>query len=223
MSKKTTEIAQNEQFATEKAIIVFIKNPQLGKVKTRLAATVGNEKALEIYRSLMAHTENTCSKIDARRYIYYSEFVDNNDIWTNGMYEKLVQNESKDLGEKMFSAFTDTFHLKHTKTLIIGSDCLELTVDIINEAYSKLSDNDVVIGPAFDGGYYLIGFNFQTIGESNNEVLTQVFLGKQWSHGEVCNEAIDACKSLGLTFAQLPTLTDIDEEKDYLKSIATKL
>jgi rSAM/selenodomain-associated transferase 1 len=223
MLQKQSEIPQNEQLEKENAIIIFIKNPQLGKVKTRLAATVGNEKALEIYMSLMAHTENICHQLDAQKYVYYSDFIDNNDIWSNDVYNKLVQNESNDLGEKMALAFRDTLRENHQKVLIIGSDCLELTEPIINEAFLQLSNNKVVIGPANDGGYYLIGFDFYKIGELCGEVLRQVFLDKQWSHSEVCKEAIDACKSLGLTIAKLPLLTDIDEEKDYLKSIATKL
>lgn len=203
----------------QNALIIFIKNPQLGKVKTRLAATVGDEKALEIYHVLMAHTQKITHQLNAEKYLYYSSFIDNNDIWANHIYHKSVQHEGQDLGMKMAFAFRDALQKSHQKVLIIGSDCLELTDEIINEGYSQLIDNEVVIGPAVDGGYYLIGFNFQTIGELCGEVLKQVFLEKQWSHGDVCNEAIKACESLELKVAKLPTLTDVDEEKDFLKSM----
>ena len=202
------------------ALIIFIKNPQLGKVKTRLAATMGNEKALEIYHILMAHTQMITHKLNAEKYLYYSDFVDKNDIWENEVYHKAVQHEGQDLGLKMASAFRDSLIENHQKVLVIGSDCLELTDEIINNAYSELSDNEVVIGPAFDGGYYLIGFNFNTIGERCGEVLRQIFIDKQWSHGDVCNEAIKTCEDLKLKYTKLQTLTDVDEEKDFLKSIS---
>ena len=201
------------------ALIIFIKNPQLGKVKTRLAATMGNQKALEIYYFLMAHTKKITQNLDAEKYLYYSDFVDENDIWTNEIYHKLVQHESQDLGLKMAFAFRESLRENHQKVLIVGSDCLELTDDIINKGYEELLDNEVVIGPAYDGGYYLIGFNFQSIGERCEAVLKQVFLDKQWSHGNVCEEAIKVCEDLKLKLARLQTLTDVDEEKDFLKSI----
>ncbi len=211
---------QHQQPKVSNALIVFIKNPQLGKVKTRLAATVGNEKALEIYHLLMAHTQKITNQIDTKKYLYYSDFVDNNDIWPNDVYHKLRQNATQDLGLKMASAFRDTIRENHPKVLIVGSDCLELTQEIINQAYTQLGDNEVVIGPAYDGGYYLIGFDFKSIGERCGEVLRKVFLDKKWSHSNVFAEAIQACQNLNLKVAKLPTLTDVDEEKDFLKSIS---
>ena len=221
MTHQSTTSMPTQYQETQNALIIFIKNPQLGKVKTRLAATVGNEKALEIYQILMAHTQKITHKLNAEKYLYYSDFVDRNDIWPNEVYHKSVQQDGIDLGLKMACAFRDALQENHQKVLIVGSDCLELTNEMINKAYSELTDNEVVIGPAFDGGYYLIGFNFQTIGERSEEALNQVFLDKQWSHGDVCNEAIEACEALKLKYAQLPTLTDVDEEKDFLKSISS--
>lgn len=202
------------------ALIIFIKNPQLGKVKTRLAATVGNEKALEIYHILMAHTQQITHDLGVEKYLYYSDFVDINDIWENEIYHKLVQFQNQDLGLKMAFAFRGALQENHQKVLIVGSDCLELTNEIINDAYLELTDNEVVIGPAYDGGYYLIGFDFQKLGEYCGEVLRQIFLDKQWSHSNVCKEAIEACENLKLRYAKLPTLTDVDEEKDFRKSIS---
>jgi hypothetical protein len=97
--------------------------------------------------------------------------------------------------------------------VIIGSDCLELDGDILHEAYANLIENDTVIGPAIDGGYYAIGFNFEKI-ENDEEVLNKVFLGKDWSHENVAQEAIAAFKKLGLKTHILPELNDIDLEED---------
>lgn len=213
-----TLVAQTSNSQKDNALIIFIKNPQLGKVKTRLAATVGNEKALEIYHILMQHTHVVVDALIADKYLYYSNFVDENDIWQNDRFHKAVQRDGQDLGLKMASAFSDTFRQNHKKVLIIGSDCLELNQAIVEKAYEQLSDNEVVIGPAFDGGYYMIGFSFERIGRNCENVLEKIFVNKQWSHENVCQEAVDACNQLNLKYALLPTLTDVDEEKDYLNT-----
>lgn len=213
-----TLVAETSNAKSNNALIIFIKNPQLGKVKTRLAATVGNEKALEIYHILMQHTHVVISELLADKYLFYSDFVDKNDAWPNENFHKNLQQTGQDLGLKMASAFNHVFEKKHRKALIIGSDCLELNQRIIEEAYEHLSSNEVVIGPASDGGYYLIGFNFERIQQITDNVFAKIFLNKQWSHEHVCQEAIDACLEMNLKHALLPTLTDVDEEKDYLNT-----
>jgi hypothetical protein len=218
---KTTNIqsSENQNFLKMDAIIIFIKNPQLGKVKTRLAATVGNVRALEIYHILMQHTNViTMTLTNVEKYLFYSDFIDNKDIWGNTEYHKCVQYSGQDLGLKMASAFLETYKKKHAKVLIIGSDCLELNQGVITEAYRQLSENEVVIGPASDGGYYLIGFNFDLIGEVSEEVLKIMFWNREWSHERVGQEAIESCEKMRLSYTILPTLTDVDEEKDYLNT-----
>lgn len=204
---------------TENGIVIFIKNPQLGKVKTRLAATLGNERALEIYHSLMTHTQKITNGLSAQKFLYYSDFINENDIWSNKLYQKSLQHEGQDLGLKMAHAFRLAIRKNCKKALIIGSDCLELTEDAINDAFLKLADNEVVIGPANDGGYYLIGFNFEKIGENCREILENVFLNKEWSHEDVCQDAINACKVLNLKYSKLPTLIDIDDENDLRETL----
>lgn len=212
------QISQKQHLLKDEAIIIFIKNPELGKVKTRLAATVGNERALQIYHILMEHTKSVTNDLSVEKYLFYSTFVDEQDSWENEKYHKSVQYQGQDLGLKMVAAFTQIFQKNHRKALIIGSDCLELNQEIIKKGYEQLSHNEVVIGPANDGGYYLIGFNFQLIGERAEKVLKGFFADKEWSHERVCQEAIEVCQQQHLSFFKLPTLTDVDEEKDYLKT-----
>ena len=91
----------------ENALIIFIKNPQLGKAKTRLAATLGKEKALEIYLFLLAHTRQVAEACNTEKHLYYSEFIDEQDDWSNNIFQKHLQDQNPDLGQKMNKAFSD--------------------------------------------------------------------------------------------------------------------
>ncbi|MGR3810702.1 TIGR04282 family arsenosugar biosynthesis glycosyltransferase [Jiulongibacter sp. NS-SX5] len=197
-----------------KALIIFVKNPELGKVKTRLAATVGDQKALEIYIHLMEHTKKVALEVETDRYLFYSQSIAQNDMWPKDKFEKHLQHIDPNLGLKMFSAFSYLLEKEYDKALIIGSDCLDITSEIINNAYKELDNSTAVIGPAYDGGYYSIGFNFQKLQEQSVKVLTDVFLNKEWSHEDVCAEAIAAFKKNKLRYFQMPTLSDVDYEED---------
>lgn len=135
----------------KKLLMLFVRNPELGKVKTRLAAAVGPEKALEIYLQLLQHTRDITKELPLQKLVYYSESVDTNDLWPNKQYQKRVQ-PAGDLGEKMEAAFAAAFSEGYTSVVIIGSDCLQLTPDIVLQAYCELEQHEVVIGPALDGG-----------------------------------------------------------------------
>jgi rSAM/selenodomain-associated transferase 1 len=196
----------------ENALLIFIKNPKLGKSKTRLAATIGKEKALEIYLLLLDHTRKIALASDAEKHLYYSEFMEDQDDWSNDTFIKHLQDRNPDLGQKMYTSFSELAKSGVKKALIIGSDCLELTSEIVNTAFKILDQKDAVIGPAKDGGYYSIGFNFQKI--ETEAVLKKVFLGKKWSHESVLKEAKEALESFSIEHALLPTLSDVDVEAD---------
>jgi rSAM/selenodomain-associated transferase 1 len=196
----------------ENALLIFIKNPQLGKAKTRLAATIGKEKALEVYLLLLDHTRKVAMTSDAQKHLYYSEFIDDQDDWSNDTFVKHLQDQNPDLGQKMYTAFSELAKSGVKKALIIGSDCLELTPEIVNSAFKTLDQKDAIIGPAKDGGYYSMGFNFQKI--EMEAVLKKAFLGKKWSHDHVLKEAKEALESFSVDYALLPTLSDVDVEAD---------
>jgi rSAM/selenodomain-associated transferase 1 len=197
----------------ENTLIIFIKNPGLGKAKTRLAATLGKEKAFEIYLKLLSHTREVALATHAERNLFYSDFIDTEDDWNNESFIKHLQDQNTDLGKKMFSAFLLLKSLGKKKVVIIGSDCLELTADVSNSAFKLLEEKDAIIGPAKDGGYYSIGFNFEKLGE---KVLKQVFLNKKWSHSNVFLEAKNSFKANEVSYALLPTLSDVDVVEDVL-------
>ena len=186
------------------ALIIFVRNPVLGKVKSRLAATLGNEKALSIYKALLAHTHNISIDLSADKFIFYEDFVNYNDLWENHIYKKFLQ-EGDDLGWRMKNAFGHLFEKGYEKIIIIGSDCYELSTEIIIKAHNLLSENDVVAGPASDGGYYLLGMkNF----------IPALFDNKSWSSDNVYLDTINQIKALHYKFSPLDLLNDVDVESD---------
>lgn len=187
-------------------IIIFIKNPELGKAKTRLASTLGPERALRIYEALLGHTREVVSSIPARRLLYYSSFIDEQDDWSAQLFEKHLQ-ASGELGQRMEAAFQQAFETG-APVLIVGSDCAQLTPDILHQAIAQLEQQDVVIGPAEDGGYYLLGMN---------RFLPALFRDIAWSTEQVLPQTLAIAKNQGASCELLPVLSDIDYEEDWEK------
>ena len=197
---------------TEEAIIIFIRKPEAGKVKTRLAAAIGAEAALAVYKKLLDHTHTISSALTCDKYVFYVDAVDNNDIWSSG-YTKLLQ-ANTDLGGRMKAAFTHLFQKGYARVCIIGSDCFELTSEIINSAFSLVYKNDVVIGPAKDGGYYLLGMR---------DGLKEVFDEIEWSTEKVFAQTKTKMEKHGYTYALLPLLTDVDTIDNVPEAILSEL
>ena len=188
----------------EKQLLLFVKNTELGKVKTRLAKTIGDKKALYIYKALLHHTSQITSKVEALRKVYYTNFIASNDEFESSKFEKRLQ-VSGDLGDKMYAGVKEAFGERAEKVVVIGSDCYEIDETIIEKAFEELTNHDYVLGPAYDGGYYLIGMR-----ERNKSV----FENMVWSTENVLLDTLLTIKEQNKTYFLLPTLTDVDEEKD---------
>ncbi len=186
------------------ALIIFLKNPELGKVKTRLAATIGNEKALELYEQLVSHTLISVKNIMADIFIYFSDNIDENIFEFENHFFRKIQT-GKDLGERMSNAFEEVFDLWYDKVLIIGTDCPAINLNLLDDAFDLLNDHDVVIGPATDGGYYLLG---------SKKFYPELFEHINWSTSTVLDTTIHNCFQNQLAHVLLPQLSDIDDEKD---------
>ncbi len=185
-------------------LIIFYRNPELGKVKTRLAAGIGDEKALAVYYMLFKHTREITESLPCDKALFYSDFIDKEDNWDNDLYIKLHQTFG-DLGKKMQAAFEWAFDMKYEKVCIIGTDCFELNSDIIKKAFHQLSKYDCVIGPANDGGYYLLGMK---------KLHPELFKNKNWSTDEVYTKTINDFNSLDLNHTSLSLLSDVDTIAD---------
>ncbi|MBN4081688.1 TIGR04282 family arsenosugar biosynthesis glycosyltransferase [bacterium AH-315-C07] len=187
-------------------LLIFVKKPELGKVKTRLAESIGDMNALVIYKKLLLHTRYTVSKLKADKVIFYSESIQADDLWNDiGTKEGQI---GINLGSKMENAFKSGFNKDYDRLVIIGSDCHEINHSIIDNAFEKLNSCDVVIGPSNDGGYYLLGMN----------KLHPLFSNKQWSHPTVLESTIKDCESQKLNVEMLQSLNDIDHLDDLLNS-----
>jgi len=190
-------------------LMVFVRNPQLGTVKTRLAATVGDKVALEIYIELMRHTAEVTHKVSADKKVFYSEKIEQHDVWTEMNFSKALQTKGN-LGQRMENAFRTAFEKGYKKVLIVGSDLYSLKTSHIEKALHQLDKKEVVIGPAQDGGYYLLGLK---------KNLPALFCNKSWGISTVLKETLNDLK-LKSIFLMEP-LNDIDNFDDLNKE--TKL
>ncbi|MEO9482208.1 MAG: TIGR04282 family arsenosugar biosynthesis glycosyltransferase [Ekhidna sp.] len=188
---------------SDSLLMIFVKNLIPGMVKTRLAKDIGIDKALDVYQELVHHTHTITKKIEVDKAVYYSEYVEIEDIWDTGDY-KLTSQKGFTLGEKMTNAFDEAFDA-YNKVIIIGSDCYDLNSKIIKSAFEMLEENDLVVGPAKDGGYYLLGMK---------EYLPQLFQDKTYSTDSVLKELLAEAEELELSIHQLPLLNDIDTLDD---------
>lgn len=195
---------QGKKKKHDSLLIIFYRNPELGKVKTRLAASIGDARAYSIYLLLANHTREVTHRFPCDKVVFYSDFVDEGDGWFNRTYKKQLQ-QGADLGERMENAFRYGFSLGYQSICIIGTDCLDLKETHLQQAFRKVLTHDVVIGPASDGGYYLLGMN---------RLHVSLFRNKPWSTSLVCQETLAETRLLGLTTWELAMLNDIDEERD---------
>ncbi len=204
-SKKTATDAKIIDFTLAKSrnlLLIFTRNPELGKCKTRLAAKVGDEAALDIYKFLLNHTVEITSGLYSKKAVYYSEEIWQKDIWDNTIFDKKLQ-VGKDLGERMANAFLEGFQKDFEKIIVIGSDMYDLSQQNLETAFAALDKNEFVIGPAVDGGYYLLGMKC---------FIPEVFQDKEWGTPTVLQDTLTnlAAKKTAL----LEPRNDVDHYED---------
>ena len=197
---------------TKNALIIFIKFPELGKVKTRLALSTNNVFALEIYKLLAENIFHEAEKLDCKTLIFYVDSTNEQKVknWVNKDFLYLPQN-GKDLGEKMLNAFEQVKSKGFEKILIIGSDVPDISKDLITNSLNELNKTDVVISPSDDGGYSLLGLK---------EINSFLFQNIEWSTQKVLNQTIEAIKQNKLSLTKLKTLNDIDTKEELIEWIS---
>lgn len=188
---------------TPNHLIIFVKNRIPGRTKTRLAKSIGDEAALKVYDELLAHTYAATTAFKGTKWVFFSEYMEESGQWQKGF--RLEVQQGKELGERMQHAFEKCFSEGAKRVCIIGSDCFELETEHLQKAFDALREQDVVIGPAHDGGYYLLGLQEQQ---------PELFEKKVWSTPDVFADTLDDCSRLGLAVHQLPRLYDLDDIED---------
>jgi uncharacterized protein len=183
------------------ALIIMARPPVLGKVKTRLAAGVGEKNALIIYEKLLEYTFSIAVLEGADTFVFWSEPTD---FQLPGSFQSDIQ-KGNDLGERMSHAFEKVFQQGYHQVVMIGTDCPDLSAPMLQHSLYAFEKCDLVIGPALDGGYYLIGMN----------ALYHVLLENMpWSTSQLMECSIIAARKYGLAFITLPTMNDVDEVSD---------
>ena len=161
---------------------------------------------MEVYERLLSHTHHTTRCLACRKVVYFSKEVEKDSLWNDGNFNLSLQ-KGHDLGLRMQQAFDEQFAQGAERVCIIGSDTFEITPDVIQQAFRALETKDVVIGPAQDGGYYLLGMK---------ELQPEFFRHKAWSTESVLEQTLIDCERLQLTHYLLPVLNDIDQKEDWL-------
>ncbi|WP_333654686.1 TIGR04282 family arsenosugar biosynthesis glycosyltransferase [Dissulfurispira sp.] len=183
------------------ALGILFRIPEYGKVKKRLAAQIGTEDALSVYAAMLYETIESVSKLtDIDIYGFYQGLASTQHSLLK-KFQSMPQ-KGKDLGERMLNAVQWLFEKGYNKVVLIGADSPDLPARYIEDAFLKLNYYELVIGPAVDGGYYLIGMNMP---------LGIIFKGIKWGSNSVLKDTISIANNEGIRYFLLPQWYDIDD------------
>ncbi len=200
----------NAEAVLKNKLIVFVKAPRPGEVKTRLATSIGAEAACEAYRKLVAGLLAKLTSLDGVELRFAPDDAEAEiRPWSRTGWQ-LAPQGGGDLGMRLQVAFESALHLGAKHVVVIGSDCPDVTAADIQRAWEALQSHDVVIGPASDGGYWLIGLN---------QPERSLFEGLAWSTDKVLAQTIERCRASGLRVKLLRELDDVDTEDDWRRHL----
>ncbi len=186
---------------------VLLRYPEPGIVKSRLSKGIGEERAAEIYREMAEGVlRRTRPQEDGyERIIFFSppDGREKVEEWIPG--ERLAPQSGEDIGRIMDNAFMEMFASGAEKAILTGTDIPELDRSIVSQGFSELERSDVVIGPAKDGGYYLIGLK---------SAQPALFRGISWGTGMVLQKTLSRIRKSNLTFCLMRELCDLDRVED---------
>lgn len=195
-------------------LIVFAKEAQRGAVKTRLRSYLSEEQCVNLYKSFLKDTVDIARKINCETRIMAYESNGKSPEFLKKISNdfKFYKQKGKNLGQRLYNAFKFAAKSGSSKTVIIGSDSPDLPKSYINKAFNKLNNSDLVLGPAYDGGYYLIGLR---------EPCKEIFENIKWSSSSVFKQTLEKAKKARKKVAVLGLWHDIDTPQDlkYLKKI----
>jgi len=192
----------------DRCLLFFMKNPERGRVKSRLATAVGTRTARMLYRNFILDMLSSLQEKGFPLMIcFHPEHALHDVQKTIGQAFRFQPQKGNDLGQRMEHCFRSAFSQDFHRVVVIGSDIPDLPAQIVDDSFSALTSYDSVIGPSFDGGYYLIGFQ-------RSRFLPDVFTGIHWGTHEVAKETIDTLNRYDTTTHMLPKWNDIDTPED---------
>ena len=190
-------------------LIVFTRFPQPGKTKTRLIPALGAARAAELQKMMADYTLAQCCELASKRDLAIAVHYEGGDErglrgWIPSSMVCLPQSRGT-LGERLRYSFASSFAAGLEHVILVGSDCPFLTPEILASGFDLLQNNDLVLGPAYDGGYYLIGL-------SRPE--HSLWVDIDWGTANVLQQTIEIARKKKMTLALLPPLADIDRPRD---------
>ncbi len=205
----------------KKTLVIFAKEPKAGKVKTRLKNTFSKSECVNLYKSFLKDTIDLANRIDCNERIIAFEAGNETPKFLKSIAPnfKFYKQSGRNLGERMKNAFVFSQQTDTNKTVIIGSDSPVIPINYLKSAFQYLKDNDVVLGPSIDGGYYLIGMK---------KYIPGVFKNIRWSSNTTLAATTKNCLALRKKITYLNTWFDIDDAgslsclKGYLKQEKNK-
>lgn len=200
----------SEKKFIEATAIVFLKAPRIGTVKTRLAASIGPEMALAAYRSMATHQLGALPP-DWTTEVYYTPRAAASEMhaWLGKDICYRLQSEG-DLGDRLSAAVKSHFDKSSNYLFLLGADCPWLGTKELEQAAEQLVAADIVLGPAHDGGYYLLG-----IKENHRALFEEI----AWSTGDVLEQTLERARSSHLSVHQLQPLNDVDTVEEWIMAL----
>ena len=197
-------------------MLIFTRYPEPGTTKTRLIPLLGAEGAANLQRKMTEHTVFQVKRIATRHELSVEVRYEGGDknimqTWLGKDFEYRPQGTG-DLGQRMKRSFEDAFRTGASEAVIIGTDIPELTHGIIQKAFDALKQKNMALGPAKDGGYYLIGLRKNSL----SQAIPDLFSGINWGAGDVLEKTIKIADNAGLSFSLLDVLEDIDHPEDLM-------
>lgn len=190
-------------------LIIFTRYPEPGKTKTRMIPKLGEEGAARLQRRMTEHTIKQARKLFGNRTLWIEvHFTGGNQFFMQewlGSDLVYKQQDKGDLGQRMKFAFQQSFAAGMQRIVMIGIDCPDVNQSILDDAFEALKQNDLVVGPAEDGGYYLIGLS---------RFIPELFTGIDWGTATVLAKTKETARQLALTINYLPLLKDVDRPED---------
>lgn len=186
-----------------KNILIILKGHPDDK-RSRLASAIGDERATAVYAYLLSETREIADGLPFDKAVFYPEEIQKDDGWDDLKYRKQVQ-VGRNYGERMQHSFSWAFQSGYTNVCVIGTDCHGLTSEIIIKAFEFLDEGEAIIGPAKDGGYYLLGMN---------KIYPELFAGKSWGSYTVLDDTLQDFDRLELQYGKLPVLVKVNEKSD---------